>query len=198
MIRYRISMLATLFVLLIVEPVSGADTGSSLEPHVHGIANLLVVFEGTQLDIELRSPAMNLLGFEHSARTSEQQAAVKNTKETLANANSLFNFGPAQCQLTGLDVDMSDMLDKGFHQGKEHHNAEHDANHRDGQEAHDHPNIRARYHYHCARHDQLSSLRTSIPVEFPGIESLQVQWIINGRQGAATLDNSRRHLNFEQ
>ncbi len=171
------------------------------EAHVHGIAELLVVLEGEQLDLELRSPASNLVGFEHRASNPEQQARVLNTQDALLNANNLFRFGSAQCQLTDLDVDVSHMLEENGHQqtepyNEDHPDAKHDTSHHDRQKAHDHSNIEARYHYRCNRPDQLDSLRTSISVVFPGVESLLVQWIISGRQGAATLDNTQHHLNF--
>jgi len=221
MITYRLPVLAMLFILSVCSPVGaqdhheekhhhkeqtqgsrGTDTGRRQEAHVHGIAELLVVLEGEQLDIELHSPAMNLLGFEHRARTPKQQALVQNAKNTLADTNNLFTLGSAQCQLVDLDVDVSRMLDEGVHHDTDHHDdeshhEEHDANHRDRQEEHGHSDIEARYRYRCEQPSTLDSLTTSIPVAFPGIESLQVQWIINGRQGAATLDNSRRHLNFK-
>lgn len=205
MITYRRPMLAMLFMLSVGDPVRSQDhheekhhhKEQAQEAHIHGLAKLLVVLEGEQLEIELHSPAMNLLGFEHRASTPEQQALVKNAKNTLANANRLFTFGLTQCQLIDHDVDISRMLDESVHHDKDHHDEKHDLDHHDRHEEYDHSNIEARYHYRCARPDQLGSLRTSIPVEFPGIESLQVQWIINGRQGATTLDNIRHHLNFK-
>jgi Protein of unknown function (DUF2796) len=35
-------------------------------PHVHGVAQLNVALDGNVLWIELNSPAMNIVGFEHA------------------------------------------------------------------------------------------------------------------------------------
>lgn len=221
MMTYRLPVLAILFMSSVGDPVRaqdhheekhhhkeqaqgsrGTDAGRSRDAHVHGIAELLVVLEGEQLDIELHSPAMNLLGFEHRANNPEQQALVNNAKNTLTDKNNLFTFGSAQCQLIDLDVDVSRVLGENAHHDRDHHDEEshdeeYEANHHDKQEKHGHSDIEARYRYRCEPSNTLDSLTTSIATAFPGIESLQVQWIINGRQGAATLDNSRRHLNFK-
>ena len=46
-------------------------------PHVHGTAELCVAVENNHLNVELRSPLENLLGFEHAPKTDSQRAAVK-------------------------------------------------------------------------------------------------------------------------
>jgi len=213
MITYRLPVLAMLFILSVDSPVGaqdhheekhhhkeqtqgsrGTDTGRRQKAHVHGIAELLVVLEGEQLDIELLSPAMNLLGFEHQASTPEQQALVQNAKNTLADTNNLFTFGSAQCQLIDLDVDVSRMRDESVHHDEESHDEEYETNHHDRHEEPGHNDIEARYRYRCERPNTLDSLTTSIATAFPGIESLQVQWIANGRQGAATLTKNQRQI----
>jgi hypothetical protein len=190
MFRYHFPILALLLLTLAGNAAKAQDhpehksaemdSSRHHEAHVHGIAELLVVLEGEQLDIELHSPAMNLLGFEHRASTPEQRTLVKNISETLANGDHLFSFGSAQCQLIDHDVNIRRLLDE-----SDHH------------EEHGHSDIEAHYRYRCEQPNTVDSLATLITTEFPGIESLQAQWIINGRQGAATLDNIRRELNFQ-
>ena len=46
------------------------------QAHVHGEATLHVVVEGNTVEIELQSPAMNLLGFEHSPETQQQKNGI--------------------------------------------------------------------------------------------------------------------------
>jgi len=43
----------------------------------------------------------------------------------------------------------------------------------------------------------ISSLVTAIPDAFPGVESLEVQWIVNGRQGAIKLEKDQREVVFK-
>lgn len=187
-------------------------SGPSQTAHVHGIAALLVVLEGDQLDIELHSPAANLLGFEHRVSSPEQQDKVESAKEILGNASSLFQLDSAQCRLTDHTADFSSVTRESTqhdddhyhhdhygndHYDNSHHNEDHDADHHDQyHEAHGHSDIEAHYRYRCERSDRLDSLATNIITLFPGIQSLEVQWIMSGRQGAATLNSNQRHVIF--
>jgi hypothetical protein len=44
--------------------------------HEHGVATLEVALDASQLVLQFRSPAMNLLGFEHSPRSTQDNASV--------------------------------------------------------------------------------------------------------------------------
>lgn len=163
--------------------------------HIHGTGELLVVLEGDQLDIELRSPAMNLLGFEHHANTPEQKARVESTRKILANADNLFQFDPALCQMTDHRVNFSSVIEDRTQQHKKHPNEVDDADHHDQRdESHGHSDIEAHYRYRCERPGDLQSITTSVTTEFTGIQSLQAQWIAEGRQGATRLDKNQRQI----
>jgi hypothetical protein len=201
MITYRTHLLAALLMLVAGSPIqaqdhhetSEKDTAPSQEAHVHGIAELFVVLEGMQLDIELHSPAMNLLGFEHRASTPEQETIVERARKDLANVDRLFQLDPKSCHLTDHTVDFSAVV-----KAPDYHDEDRDDSdgHNKHHKAHDHSDIEAHYRYHCERPDELLSLSTDISKSFPGIQSLQVQWVLRGRQGVKTLDNSQNHIVF--
>lgn len=200
MSTYSLPVRASLLMLLAGSPslaqhqhdTHGVDLDGTQEAHVHGVAELLVVLEGGQLDIEFRSPAINLLGFEHHANNPEQQAKVESVRKTLADADSLFQFDPPLCHIADHTANFSSVVEAPGHRGDKNETDDHDTHHK----AHGHSDIDARYRYQCERPDQLRSLLANIPAQFPGIQSLQVEWIAGGRQGAATLDNSQRHIIF--
>lgn len=176
---------------------AGAGSG---EAHVHGISELLVILEGVQLDIELHSPAMNLLGFEHRASSPEQLARLERVGDTLTDVERLFQLDSAGCRLIDHEVDFGSLVNTNA-TGDHHHNAEHNSDadpgdHASHSEAQTHNDIEARYRYQCQRPQQLDALSTRIASLFPGIRSLQVQWIVNGRQGAVTLDNNHQRIIF--
>ena len=52
------------------------DEHASLAAHEHGAAQLNVALEGQRLELALESPAMNLVGFEHAAVSSSDNAAT--------------------------------------------------------------------------------------------------------------------------
>jgi len=213
------SALATLFVLLFINPTQAEkhhDEGhdeshnSSSEAHVHGIAELLIVLDEQELQVELHSPSINLLGFEHQAKNAEQEAKIERMKVTLANADELFQFNSGACQLNDQKIDLGHLVAEDSTHGKEHAEEEiHDEDHSENKhheeehltEDHDdlksHSDIEAEYRYNCKNADKIHSLETTISNEFPSIESLEVQWIINGRQGAVVLEKEQREVVFK-
>jgi hypothetical protein len=169
------------------ESTSEMHTGheSTLSPHIHGSAELNIVLSNNQLSLELHSPAVNLLGFEHNKHNPEQQAIVKSTRDQLTNAKALFIFEGGECQLIQPSPIFSAMLKSN---GNDHPTLEKDDNR--------HSDIEARFSYACAQPVSLRSITTILLEVFPGITSLQVQWIIHNQQGAATLNRQRNTLNF--
>ncbi|CAA0112354.1 ZrgA family zinc uptake protein [Zhongshania aliphaticivorans] len=164
--------------------------GHSHQAHVHGKAELLVVLEGQQLDIELRSPAVNVLGFEHYTDSPEHQAQMTKVKAALTEAGGLFYFGAGACWLLDQRIDFG-ALAKVDDDHKGHSDSDLAA-----EEKPEHSDVQAYYQYRCEQPDKLDSLTADIPVIFPGVESLQVEWIVNGRQGASVLDARRRDVSF--
>ncbi|MFO6377007.1 DUF2796 domain-containing protein, partial [Pseudomonas aeruginosa] len=62
----------------------------SLGKHEHGVAQLNVALDGKTLELELDSPAMNLVGFEHAASTDADKAAVAKARAQLEKPLELF------------------------------------------------------------------------------------------------------------
>ena len=46
--------------------------------HVHGVGTLQLVLEENSLSVELRLPAINVVGFEHAPNDAQRKAAVQN------------------------------------------------------------------------------------------------------------------------
>ena len=69
--------------------------------HEHGVATLEVAVEASQLVLQFRSPAMNLLGFEHSPRSAQDNAAVSRAMKWLRNPAAQFQpSADARCAVT--------------------------------------------------------------------------------------------------
>ena len=147
--------------------------------------------------MEFHSPAANLLGFEHAAKNAEQRAKVDELSLTLAKADSLFQVSRSgTCQLRDQDLDLGHLAAESEIEGAEHSDDDHSETHHN-EETESHSDIEAKYHYICKQPDAISSLTTSIIDEFPSIETLEVQWIANGKQGASTLDQKQREVIFK-
>jgi len=209
MIKHRTPPLLTALLVLLITKSAYADKdhhddhhdeqehaeqhGSVTEAHVHGSAELLIVLDGQDLQIELHSPAVNLLGFEHAAKNAEQKAKIEELSQTLAKADHLFEVSrSATCTLSKHDVDLGHLtIENAVKDEEGHSNNEHT------EEGKPHSDIEAKYHYICEQPDVIGSVTTTINDEFPTIESLQVQWVANGKQGAATLEQNQHEIIFK-
>ena len=75
--------------------------------HVHGVAEITMVIENGRLEIEVKSPAMNLVGFEHKASSQKHIAAVNKAELLLSNPKNIFSFSDGQCKLINKSIDLS-------------------------------------------------------------------------------------------
>jgi len=151
---------------------------ASLGSHEHGVAQLDSALDGTALEIELRSPAVNLLGFEHAANTAEDKRRVADVRARLEQPERLFGLpAEARCKLG------ESRLESPLFSGKDH---EHEHEHEHEQHGTGtHSDVRAYYRYDCSAPDALSGLDLRGLFEaFPGTEKIQAQAIgPNGQQG---------------
>lgn len=139
---------------------------ASLPAHQHGSAELDAALEDGLLELELRSPAVNLLGFEHRARSPADQRTLAAARTRLEQPDALFGLpAEAACRLEKVDM-QSALFD-------------------DTQTDLEHSDIVARYRYACSEPAALRGFALDgLFRSFPGIESARVQLISpDGQQG---------------
>ncbi|MEH6493948.1 DUF2796 domain-containing protein [Halopseudomonas sp.] len=175
----------------------------SLGAHEHGVASLNLAIEGTLVQLELDSPAMNLLGFEHAASTPEDIAKVKSVQTQLQQAEQLFRFpSAAGCTLTSAQLD-SPLFSADHDPEHEHDDHDHDAAHdqqhdeHDHKQAHDHADIEASYTFNCAQPDELTRLELPLFAVYPGLERLNLQGITAKGQMGAELSRERASVQLD-
>ncbi|MEM1152723.1 MAG: DUF2796 domain-containing protein [Pseudomonadota bacterium] len=171
--------------------------------HVHGEAELALVQSANTLEIELNSPAVNILGFEHKATEPAELTAVANAEQALEQSEELFTFSGTSCELQAVNVDMSAIMNVDDDSDKDHHrhedveaddkhgHDEHDHekhNHDDhGHDASTHGDITAQYTYGCTEGDALETVRVGsegLPFD---VETINAMWVTDSGQGAAVL-----------
>jgi Protein of unknown function (DUF2796) len=95
---------AVAFCFLPAHPVI-ADGFEQHPPHEHGKVTINAALDGNQLVIEMISPAVNVVGFEHAPRSDAERAAVSAAAKLLGNGRGLFTMPPeARCQFEKADV----------------------------------------------------------------------------------------------
>src|SRR5690606_8718325 len=89
---------------------------STLDAHVHGLSELTIAAERNFLEIQFISPAMNLVGFEHKAKTLKDIATVENVALTLHQHDMLFLLSGVDCKHTNTSIDLSNLIDTNVHE----------------------------------------------------------------------------------
>ena len=181
--------------------IHAEEPKTNLDAHVHGVSELMMVVEGHALEIQFKSPAMNLVGFEHQAKSSKDIETVEKAASTLRQHDALLLMSDANCKLTNTSVDLSKIIDTD-HQSNDHgsstsndtHAHEDDENH----EGHDvnHSEIMVTYKYHCQDSTSLPSITVNLFEFFTGIEEINTMWVNQTGQGAITLRHNNRTINF--
>lgn len=176
-------LLALPFALLPLVVAHAADEHDhehgSLGAHEHGVGRLNAALDGQTLELELESPAMNLMGFEHVATTDADKAKVAAVRAQLEKPLVLFNLPTAAgCVIAKQELesplfgDKPDADDDHDHDAKDEHH-------------HDHSDIHAHYQFSCSSPGALKTLDlANIFNTFPATRKIQVQLISpSGQQG---------------
>lgn len=169
------SLLLALPFALMPLSVALAHDHDSLDKHEHGVATLNVAVEGNKLEIELESPAMNIVGFEHAAHSATDKATAVNARAALEKPLTLFALpAAAECVITETEVE-SPLFG----------NDDADEMHTDAK-ADVHSDIDADYEMACSKPEALDSLSLApFFKQFPGTTRIEVQLIgPNGQKGA--------------
>jgi hypothetical protein len=151
----------------------------SLDAHEHGTAQLNVVLDGQALELELESPAMNLVGFEHAAKSAADKAKVAAARSQLQDPQTLFGLGAGDCTVS--ETELESPL---FKDAEHKHGHKHEKHHAQDQGS-EHSEIHAHYQLDCKKPGELKQLNLGeLFKHFPATEKIQVQLIgPNGQQG---------------
>jgi hypothetical protein len=176
-------LLALPFAMLPLAVAHAADEHDhehgSLGAHEHGVGRLNAALDGKTLALELQSPAMNLVGFEHAATSDADKAKVAAARALFEQPLALFNLPKA----AGCVVENQELESPLFADTPDA-NDDHDKDAKD-EHHHDHSEIHAHYQFTCATPDALKTLDlANMFNSFPATQKIQVQLIgPNGQQG---------------
>ncbi|ROL67109.1 zinc-binding protein [Pseudomonas chlororaphis] len=186
-------LLALPFALLPLAIAQAAETHDhehehgSLGAHEHGVARLNAALDGKNLELELESPAMNLVGFEHAASTDADKAKVAAARVQLEQPLALFSLPKgAGCVVAKQELESPLFGDKPDADDHDHDDDDDHDEDADGHEHHhEHSEIHAHYQFTCATPAALKNLDLGqVFKTFPATQKIQVQLIgPSGQQG---------------
>jgi hypothetical protein len=148
--------------------------------HDHGTVTVNVVQEGTQVLIELVSPKVNLLGFEHMPTTPEEQQAVAAVEAALLDAAQWVRVDGEQCTVKEGQLLASSADD-------DHEDQDHDHDHDTSADAGvEHEDYTVSFEYTCGE-AELRGVTFTAFARYPGIATVALQWVLEAGAGALTL-----------
>ncbi|WP_166838974.1 ZrgA family zinc uptake protein [Rheinheimera pleomorphica] len=151
------------------------DEAEAFGAHVHGHAMLTLVLEGNEMQLAFQSAAQSVVGFEHQPRSAEQQQEVA-AAITVFNKGDWFSVNAdANCELAMAEAS-TDLNQPQASKG--------------------HADFYANYQLLCQRPARLTELQLNIFPLLPALQQVDVQWIINGQQGAAKASLSHSTVRF--
>lgn len=177
--------------------------------HVHGIAHLNVALENNELYIEFKSPAANIVGFEHSTENHEEEAAIKEAVKILKAGEDLIHISSRAGAMLEESIVKTSMETDEHHEA-EHHESEHhekhqsvdkaseDGHHHDHEKEGDetHSDFKVVYRFHCNHLDKLKYIDVMLFNHFKGIEEIEVQVLTDTKQTAFELTPRKNRVTF--
>lgn len=209
-----IRMIAVAATILVLASAQGAaETERQLGPHQHGHGSLNLAVEGQTVQMELEVPGVDIVGFEHKAKTAEDRAKMEAAAKTLAQPLALFILpGEAGCKVTAAKVsivgatepdddthelDHRDHTEVEAHEADEHQAEEHGADERQAEEHEadehqaEHSEFHAEYALSCSNVAAITAISFPYFEVFPNSAELAVTLITE--KGQKAFEVNREH-----
>lgn len=162
-------------------PLLASET-RQLGIHQHGVGQLDIAFDGTQIAMELHAPGADIAGFEYAPKSAEDRAAIDDAIATLTQPLKLFIFPPAaECSVVHASAEL---------ESADAH-ADHNA-HKHGAHATaaGHTEFHAEYLLNCSDPTNASQITFAYFDAFSNALKLEIQ-VISGR-GATAFEVGRK------
>ncbi|KPQ02987.1 DUF2796 domain-containing protein [Marinobacter sp. HL-58] len=153
--------------------------------HEHGSAVLQMAVEENRIDLMFTSPAYNLAGFEHEARTDEQKARLEEVRQWL-ETTALVDTDSRGCRVTAASVQLGEEMEDHHDHHDDHHG------HEDDHEEATHREYDVSQQLECEGMEASQELESALMDRFEDLEELTIEWVSPSGQGSARLTSSNR------
>lgn len=174
-------------------PILAEDT-RQLEAHEHGVGQLDIAFEGSQIAMELHAPGADIVSFEYAAASAEDRAAVDAAVATLARPLDLFVLpASAGCSVVQAAAELESEEDHDDHDAEHTDDHGHDDHAEEGHDDHAseaaHTEFHAEYLVTCTDPSAVTEITFAYFDMFPNALEVEVQVIADS--GATSFEVER-------
>lgn len=160
--------------------VEHSDERREYGAHVHGVANLSIAWSGSELVIDLNTPAYNVLGFEYAPLTIQQEVLLEESIAAFQTGDLLVLSPDAGCEMSLIHVE-TDIEDDNRLDGATHSDFE------------------VMHNIECQNPSALESVDAGpLFSRFPNFETVQVQWVSDTTQSAKELTQNDTIVDLNQ
>jgi uncharacterized protein DUF2796 len=182
-------LLAMLLLVIATTPSLAAEEHRELGTHEHGRGTLNIAVEGNKVSMELEVPGVDIVGFEHTAKTSRDKATVEKAKTQLLAPFTLFKLpAAANCRVTEATVE----IEVGDHD----HGAKGEAAGAKEAKGEGHAEFHAQYALECAAPGNLTAIEFGYFRAFAGSQKLDVNVITPKGQSKFEVTRSNPSLSL--
>jgi len=140
-----------------------------LDSHEHGVSTLKIALEGQTLEMELESPAKDIVGFEHAPENQSQKTAIKKALSLLKSKPGIFKpSSTANCKIDAVSGEFE--VEK------------------------DHAGFYITWKIKCLNPERIKSLKTTFFQKFPKAEEIEVEIISASGQKAIEWENNTNKI----
>jgi hypothetical protein len=197
----RLSAVRIATLALCAAPIAHLNDARAADAHVHGIATLQVVVDERTVRVDLRSPAHDILGFEHAPASAQETARAAAARRQLLQA---FYRVPvaAGCRLTSAralmpgDAGAHDEHGKAGHDAHDHAGHDHEGHDHEGHEdGTAHGDVTATHVLTCRAPERMAAIDVHLFDTYPALTEVRVQFATATAQGERrTTPQARRAL----
>ncbi|MDO6590001.1 DUF2796 domain-containing protein [Loktanella sp. D2R18] len=170
---------------LVATPAFAEET-RHLDSHEHGVGQLDIAFDGTQIAMELHAPGADIIGFEYVAESAEDLAKIETALTVLEQPLDLFVVPEAaHCSVVDAHaaleseeghMDHDDHEDEGHDDHDDHDHDEHaEDDHDDHEDEAAHTEFHAEYLLNCDHVFELNEISFAYFAAFPNALEVEVQ-----------------------
>ena len=158
--------------------------------HEHGVAKMNIAVIGKEVQIELDSPAYNLVGFEHQPKSSSQKKIIKKAEKALAKPEKLITVANNSCVVEHVKVDSPFVGHKGHDHNGHHDHGKHEKHEKHAEEKEVHSEYALEYHLICDSVEINKVDFSGLFKKFSNFSEVRVQWLSKEKQGDAELSSA--------
>lgn len=171
-----------------------AQTHRELGPHEHGRGTLNIAIEGKKVSMELEVPGMDIVGFEHEAKTGKDRTTLEKAKQKLSAPLSLFKLpASAGCRVTEAKVEVEVETGEHDHAAKEERKGEAS---KSSEREQRHSEFHNTYSLECTSPASITGIEFGYFNAFPGAEKLEVNVITPKGQNKFEVTRTRPNLSL--